>query len=125
LRVKRVAQNLFRKENKMNKRTAAKLNRLADFIEANPKEYNQSNSANCIVGLGNRLDKGKLGAFVFNWNDVSEFSSKFNIKCDIARHIFPGEFGKVVKGFRFSPRAKPATAVRFLRAFAAGENLVS
>lgn len=49
------------KVNRETERQVARLNNLADFIEANPEQYGQDSSDVCIIGLGLRLKRTELG----------------------------------------------------------------
>ena len=57
----------------MNKRQRENLHKLAEFIENNPKEYNQMWFSRCIVGLGVRLHKVKKHLTKCYKFDILEF----------------------------------------------------
>lgn len=79
----------------MNKRQRERLNSLANFIERNPDTFDQTDSHRCIVGLGNRLERGKLKGTAFVWLGDSHFAERYGIRLEDVREVFYGNWSKV------------------------------
>lgn len=78
------------------------LNTLADFIEANPKEYDQLDIWKCIVGLGLRLrgEKARSLEWAENnlWQDETcegTFAKKFGVSLGVVDDLFIGQFNNI------------------------------
>ena len=106
-------------------RQKTRLLRLAEFIEKNPKLYDQGDDANCIVGLGNRLIRGKLQPHerandtVWGGNEyLTKFAKRYGVTVKQARNIFVGDFSDVNRNQRdrslWGP-SYPKSAVTVLR----------
>lgn len=105
--------------NRETQRQIRRLERLADFIEANPEKYNQSDCNRCVVGLGARLYKNRLRE-VFEVRNlyVQEFAERYGIGYSATCAINGGDFNYFGKQFdsNFNSEAtSPATAVTLLR----------
>lgn len=78
----------------MNKRQRERLNSLANFIEKNPDKFSMTQGDSCIVGLGNRLRKGKLESTDLS-KDTYDFAERFGVTTEEARNIYWGYWSKV------------------------------
>jgi hypothetical protein len=78
-------------------RQKQRLINLANFIEKNPHLYNHNNPSQCIVGLGNRLVRGKLQPPTFGWmhERARDFVKRYGVSCSIVYDLFWGKFNKI------------------------------
>lgn len=63
-----------------------------------PTEYNQWDLDNCIVGLGNRLYRGKLRSTTWHNNNYGSrqgFRVKFGVAYETANALFDGQFKNI------------------------------
>lgn len=92
--------------NRETERQIKRLEKLANFISANPDSYDQGAGISCIVGLGLRMQpSGKMSFDTPFWSDgaevkITEFAKKFGIKYETAYNIFWGHWDAV------NPKAK-------------------
>lgn len=103
-------------------RQAQRLRKLADFIQANPEEYIQNIGRHCIIGLGNRLVRGKLGEYVFSLEPGQNFAKRYGVPVEVANHIYAGSWNQIPKSrgavdvYGYSrPSDQRRGAVRLLR----------
>ncbi len=102
-----------------------RLSKLADFIEANPKTFDQWNYENCIIGIGNRLSfaggKVKLKPH-YVWDGVDTFSERYGISIEDSNSIFDGNYRDVSKRFKNYGESTPTakTAVKLVRSLYGG-----
>jgi hypothetical protein len=85
----------------MNKRQRERTNKLIQFIKNNPNSFNQWESTDCIIGLGNRLVCGKLQPHQEIERDffavlaVQKFAERYGISFDNADYLFLGRFSQI------------------------------
>jgi hypothetical protein len=105
-------------------RQKQRLINLANFIEKNPQLYNHERPSACIVGLGNRLVRGKLtdAALSLTWATatVGTFATRYGVPYSTASNLFWGRFGDVnpkQKNWNLGeyPRVPVKSAVAVLR----------
>jgi hypothetical protein len=104
--------------NRETQRQIARLNRLVEFIEANPDQYNQVGAFTCVCGLGARLERGKLIP-VSDFHEYPDivFARRYGVSGDTARNINGGYFQKVNPRLDNTGNAsttKPSTAISLL-----------
>jgi hypothetical protein len=111
--------------NRETKRQKRRLNRLADFIEANPDVYSQGSPQQCVIGLGCRIRFGKtdrLGAYNgWSWDAQKRFAERYGVSREVAGDIWYDDFGKVHKNFKNSwqiGERRASSAVKLLRKLA-------
>lgn len=80
-------------------RQKQRLINLANFIEKNPHLYKHEKPSACIVGLGNRLVRGKLrDAFLtVGWasETLEMFKKRYGVSDSTASDLFWGRFNKI------------------------------
>jgi hypothetical protein len=79
-------------------RQKQRLINLANFIEKNPNLYRHERPSSCIVGLGNRLVRGKLtDALSIDWasHSIQTFAARYGVSYSTAANLFWGRFNKI------------------------------
>lgn len=107
-------------------RQRQRLRRLADYIEANPQNYDQSSPFRCVVGLGRRVKflktKTVLGGIDYLYDVETAFAKRYGVSVETAENIWGGRFNRVVKGMRSYAmdvrQPKASTAAKLLRTLA-------
>ena len=88
-----------------NTRQIARLRALKNYIQNNPKEFNQLHPELCLVGLGVRLYKGVMrpGTTVANlgWGELKRrFSERYGISIETANRLFYGNYVAINANFK-------------------------
>jgi hypothetical protein len=92
----------------MNKRQRERTNKLIQFIKDNPKRFSQWEHTDCIIGLGNRLVRGKLAPHqkihkdYFGMLACRAFGERYGISETHAIKLYDGRYNEVNR------RQKPA-----------------
>lgn len=86
-------------------RQANRLRRLADFIAQNPKQFDMQSSVNCILGLANRMRKGKVAPKSREYGEdrttlTLDFSKRYGVPEAVGEQVFVGNFDKVSRNFK-------------------------
>lgn len=94
---------------------------LANFIQQNPKQYNQNEPDMCVLGLMNRLHRGVLNQkrVGYNQTELSQLAyQRFGISKSLASSIWLNDWAEVSPQFQnediFSERSVEE-AIRLLR----------
>lgn len=110
---------MSREKQRQQKRLLA----LADYIEKNPNLYDQTSITTCVVALGNRFYRGKLGNHPWlNSTPRNErFASRYGVTAEQAEQIYTNQFGNVLEGHKNRgkyARRPVKEAIAFIRALA-------